>query len=169
MTAPGHDPEPAGAAGAPGPAASLASGATRVPRRVGIPKWWDDHQVALYFAAIAVGAVVGFGAEAAGWAGLPAVLAWWVTPTLALLLFATFLSVPMIRIGLAFRDIRFGAAIVGVNFFVIPWIVFVLSRFVVDDRGLLIGVLLVLLAPCIDYVIPFTGLAGGARARLLEI
>lgn len=167
MTAPGHDPEPVGAAGAPGPAASPASGATRVPRPVGIPKWWDEHQVALYFAAIAVGAAVGLGAEAVGWAGLPAVLAWWVTPTLALLLFATFLSVPMIRIGLAFRDIRFGAAIVGVNFFVIPWIVFVLSRFVVDDRGLLIGVLLVLLAPCIDYVIPFTGLAGGARARLL--
>lgn len=32
---------------------------------------------------------------------------------------------------------------------------------------LLLGVLLVLLTPCIDYVIVFTGLAGGARAKLL--
>jgi ACR3 family arsenite efflux pump ArsB len=38
---------------------------------------------------------------------------------------------------------------------------------VADDRGLLLGVLLVLLTPCIDYVIVFTGLAGGAKARLL--
>lgn len=34
-------------------------------------------------------------------------------------------------------------------------------------EGLLLGVLLVLLTPCIDYLIVFTGLAGGARARLL--
>ncbi|MFD5868235.1 arsenic resistance protein [Corynebacterium sp. NPDC060344] len=132
-----------------------------------IPDWWDDHQVALYFAAIGVGALVGLVAERLGWTGLPAALAWWITPTLGLLLFATFLSVPVTRLGRAFRDVRFGAAIVGVNFFVAPWAVFGLSRFVVDDRGLLIGLLLVLLAPCIDYVIPFTGLAGGARARLL--
>ncbi len=34
-------------------------------------------------------------------------------------------------------------------------------------EGLLLGVLLVLLTPCIDYLIVFTGLVGGARARLL--
>lgn len=131
------------------------------------PQWWDEHQIWLYFAAIALGALVGLGAERVGLPGLPAALAWWITPTLGLLLFSTFLSVPIVRIGRAFRDVRFGAAIVGVNFFIVPWVVFGLSRFVVDDRGLLIGLLLVLIAPCIDYVIPFTGLAGGARARLL--
>lgn len=132
-----------------------------------IVEWWDHHQVILYFAAIAAGAVLGFGAKLVGVPELPAVLAWWITPTLGLLLFATFLSVPVAQLGRAFRDIRFIAAILGVNFLVLPWVVFGLSRFVADDRALLIGVLLVLLAPCIDYVIPFTGLAGGARARLL--
>jgi len=50
---------------------------------------------------------------------------------------------------------------------IVPVIAFGLSRFVADNRGLMLGVLLVLLTPCIDYVIVFTGLAGGARARLL--
>lgn len=163
MTNPGtpRDPDPSR------PASAAPAASSTVGRGRSVSQWWDDNQVPLYFAAIAVGAIVGLGAERVGLPGLPAALAWWITPTLGLLLFATFLSVPIIRIGRAFGDIRFGAAIVGVNFFVTPWVVFVLSRFVQDDRGLLIGMLLVLLAPCIDYVIPFTGLAGGARARLL--
>ncbi len=170
MTDPGTSPDPTSRGrpsprNSPGSDSSPDSHATRYRRS--LPEWWDGHQVELYFAAIAVGALVGLGAERVGMPDLPAMLAWWITPTLALLLFATFLSVPLTRIGRAFRDIRFGAAIVGVNFLVTPWVVFALSRFVADDRGLLIGLLLVLLAPCIDYVIPFTGLAGGARTRLL--
>ena len=64
-----------------------------------------------------------------------------VEPVLALLLLATFL--------------------------VVPTVVFGLSRFVAHDDALLVGVLLVLLAPCVDYVIAFTALAGGAAERLL--
>lgn len=64
-----------------------------------------------------------------------------VEPVLALLLLATFL--------------------------VVPAVVFGLSRFVAHDDALLVGVLLVLLAPCVDYVIVFTALAGGAAERLL--
>ncbi len=50
---------------------------------------------------------------------------------------------------------------------VVPPVAIGLSRWVADDRGLLVGVLLVLLTPCIDYVVVFTGLAGGARAQML--
>jgi ACR3 family arsenite efflux pump ArsB len=53
------------------------------------------------------------------------------------------------------------------NFVVVPLVVFGLSRFVADEPALLFGVLLVLLTPCIDYVIVFAGLAGGASERLL--
>ncbi len=48
-----------------------------------------------------------------------------------------------------------------------PVVVFGLSRAVAADQAVLVGVLFVLLTPCVDYVIVFTGLAGGARARLL--
>ena len=127
-----------------------------------IIEWWDEHQVALYLAAIAVGAVAG--------SGLPNLAPAFensIEPVLMLLLFATFLGVPMTEVGRAFADVRFLATVLVVNFVAVPAIAWALSRFVVDDQGLLIGVLLVLLTPCIDYVIVFTGLAGGARSRLL--
>ncbi|CAH0217820.1 hypothetical protein SRABI128_02127 [Microbacterium sp. Bi128] len=55
------------------------------------------------------------------------------------------------------------------NFVLVPVVVFGLSRFVAHDQALLVGVLLVLLTPCVDYVIVFTRLAGGAAAKLLAV
>jgi len=127
-----------------------------------IVEWWDARQVPLYLVAITVGAAIGL--------VLPQTapsLEHSIEPALMLLLFATFLGVPLIEVGHAFRDLRFLGTVLVANFAVVPLIAWGLSRFVADDRGLLLGVLLVLLTPCIDYVIVFTGLAGGARARLL--
>ena len=121
----------------------------------------ERHQVALYLAGIAAGAVVGWvvpGADA--WEVL-------VEPVLALLLLATFLAVPFAALGAGLRDGRFLGALLVLNFVVVPVVVFGLSRFVAHDDALLVGVLLVLLAPCVDYVIAFTALAGGAAERLL--
>jgi len=127
-----------------------------------VVQWWDQYQVPLYLVAIAAGAAVGL--------LLPRIaptLEHSIEPVLMLLLFATFLGVPLIEVGRAFKDVRFlGTALVA-NFVIVPVVAWLLSRFVADDEGLLLGVLLVLLTPCIDYVIVFTGLAGGARARLL--
>lgn len=124
--------------------------------------WWDRHQVVLYLAAIVGSAVTGLLAP-----GISPILGATITPVLALLLFATFLGVPLTRLGRALRDTRFLLALMLVNFVAVPAVVFGLSRFVADDEALLVGVLLVLLTPCVDYVIVFTGLAGGARDRLL--
>ncbi|MEJ8279510.1 arsenic resistance protein [Pseudonocardia spirodelae] len=124
--------------------------------------WWDRHQIALYLSAIAAGAALGLGAP-----GLAPALASAITPVLALLLFATFLGVPLAGAGRALTDGRFLVTVLVANFVLLPLVVAALSRLVADDRGLLLGVLLVLLTPCIDYVIVFTGLAGGAQERLL--
>ncbi|MHA6528271.1 ArsR/SmtB family transcription factor [Corynebacterium pyruviciproducens] len=81
------------------------------------------------------------------------------------LLYATFLSVPLTKVGQALRDGRFLAGLTVLNFLIVPVVVYLLSRFVADDQALLLGVLL---APCIDYVIAFSGLADPARLRLLS-
>lgn len=127
-----------------------------------IVAWWDQHQVVLYVTAIVLGAAFGLLAP-----GAAPVLTASTNPVLAILLFATFVGVPLIEIGRSFRDLRFLGTVLLVNFLFVPLVVWALSRFVADDTGLLIGVLLVLLTPCVDYVIVFTGLAGGAKARLL--
>ena len=124
--------------------------------------WWDSHQVALYLLAIAVGGIIGLVTP-----GVAPVLETATNPVLALLLFATFLGVPIIELGRAFRDWKFLSTVVVVNFVIVPIVVFGLSRFVEDEQGLFFGLLLVLLTPCVDYVIVFTGLAGGAKVRLL--
>lgn len=90
-----------------------------------------------------------------------------INPVLGLLLYATFLGIPFASIGKAAKDLRFMGTVLVLNFIVVPVVVFGLTRFIAGDQALLLGVLLVLLTPCIDYVIVFTGLAGGASDRLL--
>lgn len=124
----------------------------------GLERW----QVPVYLGALVVGAGAGLAVPAV--AG-PAEHA--ITPVLGLLLFATFLGVPFSGIGAALRDTRFLATVFVVDFLAAPAIAWALSRMVADDAALLVGVLLVLLTPCVDYVIVFTGLAGGAQDRLL--
>ena len=124
--------------------------------------WLEKRQIWLYLAAIGFGALLG---SLAPW--LAPGLATAINPVLGLLLFATFLGVPLVEIGRAFRDIRFLGSIVVVNFVAAPVLVWGLSRFVASEQALLFGVLLVLLTPCVDYVIVFTGIAGGAKERLL--
>jgi ACR3 family arsenite transporter len=124
--------------------------------------WAERHQVTLFLASIVVGAVVGL--------LLPPVarpLEAVINPLLGLLLFATFLGVPFTAIGRAFSDWRFLTVVLVLNFVVVPVVVFGLSRLVAADQAILLGVLLVLLTPCVDYVIVFAGLAGGDRSRLL--
>ncbi len=125
-------------------------------------EWMEAHQVALYLAGLVAGGIVGLLVPAV--AG-PAELA--IQPVLALLLYATFLGIPFADVGRALRDRRFLATIGVVNFVVVPPIVWLLSRVVAHDRVLLVGVLFVLLTPCIDYVLVFSGLAGADTRRLL--
>ncbi|PPG55756.1 bile acid:sodium symporter [Rathayibacter sp. AY1C5] len=123
--------------------------------------WLEHRQIPLYLAAIAAGAAVGLLLPAAHHLEVA------IEPVLALLLFATFLGVPFAAIGRSLRDGRFLAAVGVLNFVVVPVVAYGLSRFVAESPVLLFGVLLVLLTPCIDYVIVFAGLAGGASDRLL--
>lgn len=125
----------------------------------------EDHQVALYLVALVAGAAVGLTAPDVA---VPAEHL--VNPALGLLLYATFLAVPFARLGDALRDWRFLLTVSAVNFLCVPAVVWLLTRHLsggTGDRALLIGVLFVLLAPCVDYVIVFTGLAGGAADQLL--
>jgi len=125
--------------------------------------WWDRHQIVLYLVAIAAGA--GGGMLFPGADRLDAA----IMPVLGVLLYATFLAVPFRTIADAVRDWRFLVTALALNFVLVPVVVFGVTRFVAGDEAVLVGVLLVLLTPCVDYVIVFAGLAGGARERLLAV
>ncbi|MBP1135048.1 ACR3 family arsenite efflux pump ArsB [Arthrobacter sp. PvP023] len=124
--------------------------------------WMERRQIGLYLASIVAGGAAGFLAP-----GTAAAMELAINPVLGLLLYATFLGIPFASLGRAVRDVRFMATVLVLNFAVVPVVVFGLSRIVAGDQALLVGMLLVLLTPCIDYVIVFSGLAGGASDRLL--
>ncbi|MGP3534712.1 arsenic resistance protein [Microbacterium sp. RD1] len=128
----------------------------------GAAQWLERHQVVLCVLAVAGAVVLGMWAP-----GAAVPLEHVITPALAALLYVTFLGVPMSRVWRGLTDARFFVTLLVVNFVCVPLVAFGLSRLVASDRGVLIGVLLVLLTPCVDYVVVFAGLAGGSRERLL--
>ncbi|MFJ9623964.1 arsenic resistance protein [Streptomyces sp. NPDC101181] len=122
----------------------------------------ERHQVAFYVGALAAGGALGLAAPGAG-PGLEHA----INPVLAALLFVTFLQVPAAELVRSLRAGRFLAAALVVNFVVVPLVVAAMFALLPDDEAVRIGVLLVLLTPCVDYVIVFSGLAGGSAQRLL--
>ncbi|AKH86837.1 arsenic resistance protein [Streptomyces sp. CNQ-509] len=122
----------------------------------------ERHQVPVYLGALVAGGVVGWAAPGAG-PGLEHA----INPVLAALLYVTFLQVPAARLLRSLRAGRFLAAALVVNFAVVPLVVAAMFAFLPDEQAIRMGVLLVLLTPCVDYVIVFSGLAGGSSRRLL--
>ncbi|WDV32584.1 bile acid:sodium symporter [Streptomyces sp. AD16] len=130
--------------------------------RVGLVERMEVHQVAVYVGAMVTGALVGWAAP-----GIAPGLEHAVNPVLGALLFVTFLQVPAAELLRSLRDGRFLAAVLVVNFLVVPLVVAAMFVLLPADQAVRIGVLLVLLCPCIDYVIVFSRLAGGSGRRLL--
>ncbi|KAB2589713.1 arsenic resistance protein [Streptomyces arboris] len=130
----------------------------------GAVAWMERHQVAVYLAAMALGALLGLAVPSFG-PGLEHL----INPVLGALLFVTFLQVPASELLRSLRDGRFLSAVLVVNFVVVPLVVAALFTFLPADRAVRLGVLLVLLCPCVDYVIVFSGLAGGSARRLLAV
>jgi len=120
----------------------------------------EQRQIAIYFATVAIAALAAL--TLPGTTALEAL----VNPALALMLFVTFLQVPLAELGRAFTQSRFIGALLVTNFVVIPLLVALLLPLAPNAPLVQLGVLLVLLAPCIDYVVTFAHL-GRADARLL--
>jgi len=120
----------------------------------------EQRQVIIYFAAVVVAAAASLLVPRT------ATLEAGINPALALMLFVTFLQVPLADLGRGFTRVRFLAALMASNFIGIPLLVAVLVQFLPPDPMLRLGLLLVLLTPCIDYVVTFSQI-GRADARLL--
>ncbi|MDZ7745328.1 MAG: arsenic resistance protein [Halobacteriales archaeon] len=126
--------------------------------------WLQRHQVAVYAASVLVAVGLGVGASTAATLFERA-----ITPVLAVLLYVTFLEIPFTRLRDAFTNTRFVAAALGVNFLAVPLVVFGLIQLLPSEPAIVLGVCMVLLTPCIDYVIAFTGLAGGNAEQMTAV
>lgn len=124
----------------------------------------ERHQVWAYLVAISLGLAAG-----SAWPGLGPVMAHLLWPTLAALLFVTFLQVPLLQVRDALRDRRFAAAMLLGNFVVLPLLAWALVEIFDLDPIVRLGVLLVLLVPCTDWFISFSQLGKGDVPRAMAI
>ncbi|SFJ81536.1 Arsenite efflux pump ArsB, ACR3 family [Halobacillus dabanensis] len=67
----------------------------------------------------------------------------------------------------AFGNPKYIKALLTINFIIVPCVVWLLSQLLPESPILLIGFYLVLLTPCIDYVIVFTSLGKGDEKLVL--
>ncbi|MCD2202657.1 arsenic resistance protein [Halobacterium sp. KA-6] len=124
-------------------------------------EWLQRRQIGVYAVAVALAVAVAASRPAAA-RSVERV----IDPVLAVLLYVTFLEIPFVRLRRAFTNTRFVGAALAMNFLFVPVVVWVLTRVFPQDPVVLVGALMVLLTPCIDYVVPFTRLAGGDAEQL---
>ncbi|NQD57918.1 arsenic resistance protein, partial [Pseudomonas sp. CM25] len=116
----------------------------------------ETRQIPLYFAVVLV--AIAFGLLASDTARHLEAL---VTPAIAVLMYAMFLQIPFLDLRQNLGNRRFMAALLLVNFILVPLLVWAITRGLVEHPAILVGALLVLLTPCIDYVVVFIHIGKG--------
>ncbi|MBW8129480.1 MULTISPECIES: arsenic resistance protein [Pseudomonas] len=122
----------------------------------------EHNQIPVYFVAVLLAAAFGLLAPSLAH-GLSAL----VTPAIAVLMYAMFLQIPFLDLRQSLSNKRFLSALLLANFILVPLLVWALTQSLVGRPALLIGALLVLLTPCIDYVVVFTHIGKGDSRLML--
>lgn len=123
----------------------------------------EDKQIYIYLLFIMMG--VGFGLlfDHASLIFEP-----FISILIAILLFSMFAQIPFLSLRQKVLNFKFLVALIISNFIFIPILVFlIVTAFHITSTPLLIGIYLVLLTPCIDYVIVFTKLGRGNESFML--
>lgn len=116
----------------------------------------ETRQIPIYFAAVL--AAIVFGLLASDTARQLEAL---ITPAIAVLMYAMFLQIPFLDLRQGLGNRRFITALLLANFILVPLLVWAITRGLVEHPAILVGALVVLLTPCIDYVVVFTHIGKG--------
>src|SRR5690625_7052 len=122
----------------------------------------ENKQIWIYGLSIVLGGLLGILNKPLG-----ARLDWTIAPLIALLMYGMFTQIPFLALHKALSNFRFMAALLIGNFVAVPVIVWILITTFPQSPPILLGVCLVLLTPCIDYVIVFTRLGKGDEKLVL--
>lgn len=85
-----------------------------------------------------------------------------ITPFLMVMLFLVFLQIPLKDILKSFKNLKFTLTAVAINFIWTPFLIFILGKlFLANYPELLIGYIMLMVTPCTDWYLIFTGVAKG--------
>ncbi|MBD7971067.1 MULTISPECIES: arsenic resistance protein [Paenibacillus] len=90
-----------------------------------------------------------------------------ISPFIAILLYTMFAQIPFLELKKSLSNVKFIIGLLVSNFIVVPIIVWILTMIFPQSPYVLLGIHLVLLTPCIDYVIVFTKLGRGNEKLML--
>lgn len=124
----------------------------------------EEKQTLLYAIIIAIAILLGL-----NFAESLTALTAFIPLTLGLLMFSMFAQIPFLELKNTLQKSQFFIALFISNYVVVPLIVWALLRAFSPAITLKIGILLVLLTPCIDYVVVFTKLGKGNAGLMLSV
>jgi ACR3 family arsenite transporter len=85
-----------------------------------------------------------------------------ITPSLMIMLFLVFVQIPLKDIGSSFKNLKFTLISIIINFICTPIIIFILGKLLLNNNpDLLIGFIMLMVTPCTDWYLIFTGIAKG--------
>lgn len=124
----------------------------------------EERQTQLYAIIILIAVVIGLNFSES-LTSLPEL----IPLALGFLMFSMFAQIPFLELKRAFSHPQFFVALFMSNYVIVPLIVWALLHSFAPDSTLKIGILLVLLTPCIDYVVVFTKLGKGDASLMLSV
>ena len=122
----------------------------------------ENRQIWIYAAALIAGGVIGIANEP-----FANRLEIWVSPFIAILMYSMFTQIPFFTLKNILHNGKFLIALLIGNFLLVPLVVWCLLLAFPQSPAVAMGVCLVLLTPCIDYVIVFTQLGKGDEKLML--
>ncbi len=126
----------------------------------------EENQILIYAVVLILGISFGFWSPNISFFNIN--LEYLISPVLGILLYSMFAQIPYHQLYETFANKQFfSIALLTVNFLIVPSVVWLLSLFLPEHPPLLLGLYLVLLTPCIDYVVVFTHLGHGDAKLIL--
>lgn len=118
--------------------------------------WFEKAQPFLVLLSILIGLTL---AQIAHFAGLASKL---IVPLLALMLYATFLLLPLNGFGRVLQNFKVTLSSLIINFLWTPLFAWGLGvLFLSDSADMGVGLIMLMVTPCTDWYLVFTGVAGG--------
>lgn len=121
----------------------------------------EEKQISIYIITIIISVFVGL-----NWNNSH-VLEKTIVPIIGILLYSMFCQIPFLELKQALKNRSFFKALLFGNFVLIPLLVWGLISIFPTTPIITLGILLVLLTPCIDYVIVFSHLGKGDSKSVL--
>lgn len=117
----------------------------------------NKYQTSLIFTAVLLGLVLGSFSQS------NAIAAKLITPFLMIMLYGLFLSLPVSELKSALKNLRFLVAGLAINFLWTPFLAYGIGAvFLKNEPALWIGFVMLMVTPCTDWYLVFTGLSKGS-------